>query len=74
MRNWPRAWRVEVDLAVKVLLSVSMVWVYLTTIFGVRVTEGGRQWIIYLGGLVALNALALVVLEALPTAVTDRIA
>jgi len=62
---WTQAWGVEVGLRVKVLLSVSMLWVYVTAIFGIRVTEGRRQWVVYLAGLAALNAVAYLVLNAL---------
>ncbi|MBN3815870.1 hypothetical protein G3N57_04275 [Paraburkholderia sp. Se-20369] len=61
---WTQWWGFQVDLTVKVLLSVSIVWVYLTSIFGVHVTDGWRQWVVYLSGLAAVSALALVALEA----------
>lgn len=62
---WTQAWGFEVGLTAKVLLSVSMLWVYVTTIVGIRVTDGWRQWVLYLAGLAALNAIALLVLDIL---------
>ncbi|NGO98009.1 hypothetical protein BJL96_27495 [Burkholderia cenocepacia] len=60
---WTQWWGFEVNLSVKILLSVSVSWAYLTSLLGVRVTDGWRSWVIYLIGLVVLNGLALAVLR-----------
>jgi hypothetical protein len=62
---WTELWGFQVDLTVKVLLSVSVLWVYVTSIFGLRVTDGWRAWALYLSGLIVLNSVAWVALEAL---------
>lgn len=55
---WAQAWGFDVDLTVKVLLSVSVVWAYVTTLFGIRVTKGWRPCAFYLGGLIVVNVTA----------------
>ncbi|WP_060263787.1 hypothetical protein [Burkholderia ubonensis] len=60
---WTQWWGFEVNLTAKVLLSVSVLWGFLTSIFGVRVTDGWRSWVIYLVGLVVLDGLAFAVLQ-----------
>jgi hypothetical protein len=64
---WTELWGFRVDLTVKVLLSVSVLWVYVTAIFGVRVTDGWRPVVLYLARLIAINAVAWVICEALST-------
>ncbi|QMI49930.1 hypothetical protein [Burkholderia sp. MBR-1] len=59
---WTQFWGFEVNLAAKVLLSVSVLWAYVTSLFGVRVADGWRAWVIYLAGLVAFNGIACAVL------------
>lgn len=63
---WTQFWGFEVNLAAKVFLSVSMLWAYVTSLFGVRVTDGWRSWAIYLTGLVVFIGIASVVLVAIP--------
>lgn len=50
--------------AVAVIFTVSMLWAYVTSLFGVRVTDGWRSWAIYVAGLVVFNAIAGAVLVA----------
>ncbi|KVN48743.1 hypothetical protein WT12_08330 [Burkholderia territorii] len=59
---WTQFWGFEVNLAAKVLLSVSVSWAYVTSLFGVRVTDGWRSWVIYVAGLIVLNGIACAVL------------
>ncbi|ODN25468.1 hypothetical protein DI458_35480 [Burkholderia contaminans] len=55
---WTRYWGFDVNLPAKVFLSVSVLWAYVTSLVGVRVTDGWRSWAIYLAGLVVFNAIA----------------
>ncbi|KVV25112.1 hypothetical protein WK78_03220 [Burkholderia cepacia] len=55
---WTKFWGFEVNISAKVLLSVSVLWAYVTSLFGIQVKDGWRSWVIYVAGLVIFAGIA----------------